>query len=83
METRSLEKNIVFEGAYGSESRRVEIYTPNGGGGGYHIMTGGTYDGWIDFRDGRWMGYFNERSEITGADISILGDIVSEALRMA
>ena len=69
--------NIVFTASYGEEDRNVLISAPNGAyGGGFNILVDNYLYGRLFKRNDIWVGFFNQGTGITGADIEELGDII-------
>jgi len=69
--------NIVFTASYGEEDRNVVISAPNGAqGGGFNILVDNYLYGRLFKRNDIWVGFFNKGTDITGADIEELGDII-------
>ena len=69
--------NIEFKASYGDEDRNVIISAPNGAhGGGFNILVNNYLYGRLFKRNGIWVGFFNEGTDVTGEDITILGEII-------
>lgn len=70
---------VFFTAYYGDEQVKVELGQTSGGGEGYQILIGGYYHGMLVKRNNEWKGLLNRRSDLTSADILILGDIIDKS----
>jgi hypothetical protein len=68
--------SIEFLATYGDEQKEVELFAPVGASDGYQVLVNRRYHGTILKYNGEWIGHLNPNSDITGADILILGDII-------
>ncbi|RZJ69839.1 MAG: hypothetical protein EOO47_23795 [Flavobacterium sp.] len=73
--------NIYFKASYGDEDRNVIISAPNGAhGGGFNVLVNNYLYGRLFKRNDIWVGFFNEGTDITGADIDVIGNIIDQQM---
>ncbi len=71
---------IEFEANFGGVIEKCSLSQPPGGGDDFFIMIGKWYHGTLAFRNEEWVGYLAAKSELTSADIRILGEMVDAEL---
>jgi len=54
----------------------VKLVANNHGGGGCQIIIDNFYQGNIVYIDGSWQAHLNNKTILTGDDISVLGEII-------
>jgi hypothetical protein len=69
---------IEFFASYGNENKRVEIAQSYGGGDHYQILIDRYYHGIITKRKGEWVAFLNSKSELTGDDVLIIGELIEK-----
>jgi hypothetical protein len=64
--------------AYGDQTKMLTITTATGGADGYMILIDNYFQGMVLRFESRWVGHLNESSELTGADIMVIGEIIED-----
>lgn len=72
-------KTVEFEAVYGDETKKVQLTAPSGGEG-VQVIIDNYYQGMLFKRQGKWVGYFNEDSNLTADDVQILGEMIDNSL---
>lgn len=72
---------IVFKASYGDHDKVVELSSPFGGGGHYHIYIDRYYNGAIILVNDKWTVALNPSADekLTTEDRMVLVDLVNEA----
>ena len=73
-------KKIEFLASYGDIKKPVEICEPNGAGSHYQILIDHYYHGIITRRNGEWVDYLNYKSNLSGDDVLIIGELIEKTL---
>lgn len=60
----------------GDADKQVRLLANDKGAGGYQIYVDKYYEGDIFYKDGTWQAHLNQRSILTGDDITILGEFI-------
>jgi hypothetical protein len=69
-------KTIEFDAPLGNRTMQVKLVSNDYGGGGYQILIDKYYHGEIVFLNGTWQAHLNAKSDLTGDDIAILGEVI-------
>jgi len=73
--------NIEFKASYGDEDRNVIITAPNDAhGGGFNILVDNYLYDRLFKRNDIWVGFFNEGTDVTDEDVSILGEMIDREI---
>jgi len=70
-------------GSFGHEQKMVEVYPCYGSTGNtqFEVMVGKYYEGRVIKEENGWVGHFNEKSELDGADVYIIGELIENGDR--
>jgi hypothetical protein len=71
---------IEFDAPFGDKSRHIKLSSNSSGGGGYQILIDKYYHGEIVKVNDEWKARLNDKSFLTGDDITILGEIIEKSL---
>ncbi|MDB5288587.1 MAG: hypothetical protein JWR05_3536 [Mucilaginibacter sp.] len=59
-----------------SSKGKGRVTNPNGGSGNYQIFINDYYQGDVLFKDNKWIGHLNKKSELTDKEIQIIGGMI-------
>lgn len=74
-------KKLEFPATFGHQVKQVSISQPLGAGGIFYITIENYHQGQMWKRNGQWVGYMADKSEITAEDIQILGEMIDEEMK--
>jgi len=60
-------------------TKQIKLSSNNSGGGGYQILIDNYYHGEIVKADGEWKAHLNDRSFLTGDEITPLVEIIERS----
>jgi len=76
----NLMNDITFDATFGNERKTVRMSIPEGSGSKmWEVSINCYHQGRLYYRDGQWGSYLNDLSELTTADIQILGEMIENA----
>ena len=73
-------RHFDIDGICGNETKTARLVAPSGANGFWQVLIDNYYEGILIKRNDRWIGYVNERSELTADDIMILGEMIDNIL---
>jgi len=73
-----MNKEILFDAAFGDEIKHVRLLGMNGHNGWYHVYMDNYFKGQMFYRDETWVFFGNSQNEFTFEDVEILGQIIDE-----
>lgn len=73
-------KTLEFAATFGNTTKQVQLTAPSGGEG-VQVIIDNFYQGMLFKRQGKWVGYFNENSNLAADDAQILGERFDEISR--
>ena len=71
--------SIEFNAQFGDKTRHVELSSNDSGGGGYQILIDKYYHGVIRKVNGEWRAHLNDKSFLTGDDITALIETIENS----
>jgi len=71
-------KKVEFDARFGDERKHVEIVWPTGANGVVYISIDKYHEGQMVYQQGRWNGYMNAKTILTGDDI-VLAEIIEKS----
>lgn len=72
--------SIEFDFPWDNSRRICKIVDVSKGSGGYQVLIDNYYNGEIRKIGGEWVGYLNQRSDLTSDDVQFIGGLIDTAI---